>query len=88
MKREDITKIFEGATKEQIDAVLDLNSADIKMLKLYHLKIDFLTKILLYKSNYPTKRKLLLYNLYTYAHFKALMPVKSNIKWSQNAFLG
>ena len=29
MKREDITKIFEGATKEQIDAVLDLNSADI-----------------------------------------------------------
>ena len=33
MKREDITKIFEGATKEQIDAILDLNSADIGKAK-------------------------------------------------------
>lgn len=29
MKREDVTKIFEGATDEQINAVLDINSADI-----------------------------------------------------------
>ncbi|MBQ8298165.1 MAG: phage scaffolding protein [Ruminococcus sp.] len=29
MKREDISKIFEGATEEQINAVLDINSADI-----------------------------------------------------------
>lgn len=29
MKREDITKIFEGATDEQISAVLNINSADI-----------------------------------------------------------
>ena len=33
MKREDITKIFEGATKEQIDALLDINSADIGKAK-------------------------------------------------------
>lgn len=29
MKREDISRIFEGATKEQIDQLLDINSADI-----------------------------------------------------------
>ena len=29
MKREDISKIFNGATEEQINAVLDINSADI-----------------------------------------------------------
>ena len=29
MKREDIAKIFEGATEEQINAVLDINSKDI-----------------------------------------------------------
>lgn len=29
MKREDVTKIFEGATDEQINALLDINSADI-----------------------------------------------------------
>ena len=29
MKREDIAKIFEGATDEQINAVLDINSKDI-----------------------------------------------------------
>ncbi len=29
MKREDITKVFEGATDEQINALLDINSADI-----------------------------------------------------------
>lgn len=29
MKREDIAKIFEGATDEQMKALLDLNSADI-----------------------------------------------------------
>lgn len=33
MKREDISKIFEGATKEQIDALLDINSADIGKAK-------------------------------------------------------
>lgn len=33
MKREDITKIFEGATEEQITAVLDINSADIGSAK-------------------------------------------------------
>lgn len=27
MKREDITRLFEGATEEQIKAVLDANSA-------------------------------------------------------------
>ena len=27
MKREDITKIFEGATDEQINAVININSA-------------------------------------------------------------
>ena len=29
MQREDVTKIFEGATDEQINAILNLNSADI-----------------------------------------------------------
>lgn len=29
MKKEDITKVFEGATDEQINALLDINSADI-----------------------------------------------------------
>jgi hypothetical protein len=29
MKREDITKLFEGATDDQIKALLDINSADI-----------------------------------------------------------
>lgn len=29
MKREDVAKIFEGATDEQINAVLNINSADI-----------------------------------------------------------
>ena len=29
MKREDIAKIFEGATDEQISAVLNINTADI-----------------------------------------------------------
>lgn len=29
MKREDITRLFEGATEEQIKALLDANSADI-----------------------------------------------------------
>lgn len=33
MKREDITKIFEGATDEQINAVLDINSSDIGKAK-------------------------------------------------------
>lgn len=33
MKREDITQIFEGATKEQIDQLLNLNSADIGKAK-------------------------------------------------------
>lgn len=33
MKREDIAKIFEGATDEQISAVLDINSADIGKAK-------------------------------------------------------
>lgn len=33
MKREDISKIFEGATEEQINAVLDINSADIGRAK-------------------------------------------------------
>lgn len=33
MKREDITHIFENATKEQIDRLLDLNSADIGKAK-------------------------------------------------------
>ena len=33
MKREDIAKIFEGATDEQISAVLDINSADIGKVK-------------------------------------------------------
>lgn len=33
MKREDITRIFEGAAEEQINAVLDINSADIGKVK-------------------------------------------------------
>jgi Skp family chaperone for outer membrane proteins len=33
MKREDIAKIFEGATDEQISKVLDINSADIGRAK-------------------------------------------------------
>ena len=33
MKREDISRIFEGATKEQIDQLLDLNSADVGRAK-------------------------------------------------------
>ncbi|MGN0477480.1 MAG: phage scaffolding protein [Ruminococcus sp.] len=33
MKREDIAKIFEGATDEQINAVLDINSKDIGSAK-------------------------------------------------------
>lgn len=33
MKREDITRIFEGATKEQIDELLNINSADIGSAK-------------------------------------------------------
>ena len=33
MKREDVSRIFEGATKEQIDQLLDLNSADIGKAK-------------------------------------------------------
>ena len=33
MKREDIAKIFEGATDDQINAVLNLNSADIGKAK-------------------------------------------------------
>ncbi len=33
MKREDVTKIFEGATDEQISALLDVNSADIGKAK-------------------------------------------------------
>lgn len=33
MKREDITKLFEGATDEQVNALLDINSADIGAAK-------------------------------------------------------
>ena len=33
MKREDVSKIFEGATDEQINAVLNINSADIGKAK-------------------------------------------------------
>lgn len=33
MKREDIARIFEGATKEQIDEIMNLNSADIGSAK-------------------------------------------------------
>lgn len=33
MKREDVAKIFEGATDEQINAVLNINSADIGSAK-------------------------------------------------------
>ena len=33
MKREDITKVFPEATKEQIDEVLNLNGADIGRAK-------------------------------------------------------
>lgn len=33
MKREDVSKIFAGATPEQIDKILDLNSADIGKAK-------------------------------------------------------
>lgn len=34
MKREDVSKIFEGATEEQINSVLNINSADIGKVKL------------------------------------------------------
>lgn len=33
MKREDVSKIFEGATDEQINSILDINSADIGKAK-------------------------------------------------------
>lgn len=33
MKREDVTKIFEGATDEQINSILNINSADIGKAK-------------------------------------------------------
>lgn len=33
MKREDVSKVFEGATDEQINAILDINSADIGKAK-------------------------------------------------------
>lgn len=33
MKREDVTKIFENATNEQIDSILNINSADIGKAK-------------------------------------------------------
>lgn len=33
MKREDVSKIFENATEEQINAILDINSADIGKAK-------------------------------------------------------
>ena len=33
MKREDVSKIFEGATEEQISAILDINSKDIGSAK-------------------------------------------------------
>lgn len=33
MKREDVSKIFSDATSEQIDKILDLNSADIGKAK-------------------------------------------------------
>lgn len=33
MKREDVSKIFDGATDEQINKILDLNSADIGKAK-------------------------------------------------------
>ena len=33
MKREDVSKIFEGATDEQINAILNINSADIGKAK-------------------------------------------------------
>ena len=33
MKREDVAKIFEGATEEQISGILDINSADIGKAK-------------------------------------------------------
>ena len=33
MKREDISKIFEGATEEQINQLLNINSADIGSAK-------------------------------------------------------
>ena len=33
MKREDVTKVFEGATDEQINAILNINSADIGKAK-------------------------------------------------------
>ena len=33
MKREDVAKIFEGATDEQISSILDINSADIGKAK-------------------------------------------------------
>lgn len=33
MKREDVTKVFESATDEQVNALLDINSADIGKAK-------------------------------------------------------
>lgn len=33
MKREDVSKIFEGATDDQINSILDINSADIGKAK-------------------------------------------------------
>ena len=33
MKREDVSKIFENATEEQISKLLDINSADIGAAK-------------------------------------------------------
>ena len=33
MKREDVSRIFEGATEEQISAILDLNSQDVGKAK-------------------------------------------------------
>ena len=33
MKREDVSKIFEGATEEQINSILNINSADIGKAK-------------------------------------------------------
>lgn len=41
MKREDVSKIFEGATEEQISAILDINSRDIGSAKA---KSDSLTE--------------------------------------------
>ena len=41
MKREDVSKIFGGATEEQISAILDINSRDIGSAKA---KSDSLTE--------------------------------------------